>query len=124
MAPTDAHSDELLGAVADELSGLHERHYGRRPAATRCPLVDDEVLICVMGGIYTVVEQTLLELQHRPLVHDARGEFQNAMRDRMVRVVERLCRRSVESFVSTHHVGPDLEVEIFVLGPRDGSDIA
>jgi uncharacterized protein YbcI len=83
-------------------------------------LVDDELLACVMGGVYTEVEKTLIEIQHRQLVADSRGEFQHAMRDRLVGAVERLSGRPVETFISSHHVGPDLEVELFFLGPPGG----
>jgi len=31
--------------------------------------------------------------------------------------VERLTRRSVLAFISNSHVGPDLEIELFMLGP-------
>jgi hypothetical protein len=40
------------------------------------------------------------------------------MEPRFVGEVERLSGRRVESFVSTHHVGPDLEVELFFLAPE------
>ena len=108
--------DALLDAVTESLAGLHERHYGRRPAAARSQLMDEEVLACVMGGVYTEVEKTLIEIRREPLVHEARSAFQTAMKDRLIASVERLSGRPVEGFFSTHHVGPDIEVEIFVLG--------
>jgi hypothetical protein len=37
----------------------------------------------------------------------------------MIAIVERLGQRRVDSFISTHHVGPDMEVELFVLNPDD-----
>jgi uncharacterized protein YbcI len=119
MASHDGHlqGEALMDAVTDALSDLHERHYGRRPGAARTQLMDGELLACVMGGIYTDVEKTLIELQRSALVDEARSSFQHAMRDRLVAAVEGLSGRTVEAFLSTHHVGPDLEVEIFVLGP-------
>jgi uncharacterized protein YbcI len=107
--------EPLLEAVSDKLSALHERHYGRRPAAARSRLIDDELLACVMGGVYTDVEKALIELQREPLVREVRSEFQHAMRDRLIAAVEDLSGRRVETFLSTNHVGPDLEVELFVL---------
>jgi uncharacterized protein YbcI len=109
----------LLDAVTGELSDAHQRYYGRLPAAARSRLIDDEVLACVMGGVYSEVEKTLIELQSRPLVDEIRGEFQHAMQHQLVAIVERLSGRSVETFISCHHVGPDLEVEIFVLGGNE-----
>jgi hypothetical protein len=43
--------------------------------------------------------------------------FQNAMQDKFIARVEELTGRRVTSFLSDSHVGPDLEVELFVLAP-------
>jgi len=122
MASHDGHlkGEALLVAVTDALVGLHERHYGRKPKAARSELMDGELLACVMGGIYTEVEKTLIELQRSHLVDEVRSSFQQAMRTRLIDVVEGLSGRSVDAFLSTHNVGPDLEIEIFVLGPAPG----
>jgi hypothetical protein len=40
------------------------------------------------------------------------------MQERFIGEVERLSGRRVLSFVSDHHVGPDIEVELFVLAPE------
>jgi hypothetical protein len=41
------------------------------------------------------------------------------MERRFVAEVERLSGRRVDDFISSHHVGPDLEVELFFLAdPR------
>jgi hypothetical protein len=42
-----------------------------------------------------------------------RSAFQAATQARYIDVVERLSGRRVLQFISTHHVGPDLEVELF-----------
>lgn len=41
------------------------------------------------------------------------------MRQRSIDVVERLSGREVVGFVSGSHVGPDIEIEPFVLGEAD-----
>ena len=109
--------DALLEAITAGLVVLYEQHFGRKPAAARTQWLGDDLLACVMGGVYTEVEKTLIELQRRPLVEDARSEFQAAMRPRLTGVVERLLGRAVHGFMSTRHVGPDLEIELFVLAP-------
>ena len=50
-------------------------------------------------------------------MHETRSTFQRAMEHRFVAAVERLTGRQVAEFISTHHVGPDLELELFVLEP-------
>ena len=39
------------------------------------------------------------------------------MEYRFIAQVEQLTRRRVVRFISTHHVGPDLEFELFILEP-------
>ncbi len=39
------------------------------------------------------------------------------MKHRFIDEVKRFAGREVLTFVSHHHVGPDLEVELFVLAP-------
>jgi len=115
--PQNHLTGDVLEAVTETLAGLHERHYGRRPRSARSRLMDNELLACVMGDVYTDVEKTLIELQRQPLVRECRSTFQQAMQGRLVAAIERLSGRTVETFFSTHHVGPDLEVEIFILEP-------
>lgn len=109
--------DELLEALTRALVALHKRYYGREPASARSVLMGDEVLACVMGGVYTDVEKTMIELDRQTVVHETRSAFQAAMRHRVVAEVERLCGREVIAFSSSHHVGPDLEIQLFVLEP-------
>ena len=108
--------DELLEAVTESMVGLHERYYHRPPATARTQLMNDELLACVMGGVYTDVEKTMIELQRQTIVQQTRSAFQDAMQDTFIGEVERLSGRLVTLFVSNSHVGPDLEIELFVLG--------
>jgi uncharacterized protein YbcI len=75
----------------------------------------DDLLACLMGDVYTNVEKTLIELQHQTMVRETRSLFQQAMEGRLIATVERITGRRVARFMSTHHVGPDLELELFML---------
>ena len=110
--------DALLSAVGDAMSALHERYHHRPPGTVQCRLIGDDLLACVLGGVYTDVEKTLIELERAPLVQDNRNAFQTAMQDRFVAVVEQLSGKRVAHFVSTHSIGPDLEIELFFLADR------
>jgi uncharacterized protein YbcI len=112
--------DELLTAVTGAMVELHRRYHQRAPITAKAQMMGDDLLACVLGGVYTEVEKTLIELQYAPMVRDSRSAFQAAMERRFIDVVERLSGRRVLQFISTHHVGPDLEIELFVLVPRDG----
>jgi uncharacterized protein YbcI len=109
--------DELLAAVTRSMVALHERYHHRKPVTAKTQLLGDDLLVCVLGGVYTDVEKTLIELQHSTTVQETRSEFQTAMQHKFIDEIERLTRRSVLAFISNSHVGPDLEIELFMLGP-------
>lgn len=118
----DLAEDPLTGealslAVTAEMVALHERYHGRPPVTARTVLMGDDLLVCLLGEVYTDVEKTMIELQRAALVHETRSAFQQAMRHRFVAAVEGLTGRRVIGFISTHHVGPDLELLLFVLEP-------
>jgi uncharacterized protein YbcI len=116
--------DALLAAVTEAMVSFHERYYHRAPATAKTLLLGDELLICVLGGIYTDVEKTLIELQRKTIVQETRSAFQAAMQGRIIAAVEALSGRSVAAFISNQHVGPDIEVELFMFAPRsNGTDL-
>jgi len=73
-----------------------------------------------MGGVYTDVEQTMIEIQRTPIVQETRSLFQEAMQQRFISAVEGLSGRRVLAFISNQHVGPDMEIELFMLVPAPG----
>jgi uncharacterized protein YbcI len=109
--------DSLLVAVTDAMVALHQRYYQRAPVTAKTLLLGGELLICVLGGVYTDVEKTMIELQRTDIVRETRSAFQTAMEHKFITVVERLSGRAVVSFISNHHVGPDMEIELFMLEP-------
>jgi uncharacterized protein YbcI len=109
--------DELLAAVTAAMVAMHERYHHRVPVTAKTLLLSDEVLICVLGGVYSDVEKTMIELQRGTLVQQVRSAFQVAMEHKFIAAVERLSGREVLVFVSDQHVGPDIEIELFVLKP-------
>ena len=108
-------SDAVLAAVTEAMIALHVRYHGRAPATARTSMMGEDMLACLLGDIYTNVEKTMIELQRKALVQETRSAFQQAMERRFIGEVERLTGRRVAQFMSTHHVGPDLELELFVL---------
>jgi uncharacterized protein YbcI len=110
--------DDLLAAVTDAMVALHQRYHHRAPATAKTLMLGDDLLACVLGGVYTDVEKTMIELQHSRIVQETRGTFQTAMQGKFIAEVQRLSGRDVLTFVSDHHVGPDIEIELFMLEPR------
>ena len=111
--------DALLLAVTDSMVALHQRYHHREPVTAKTQLMGGDLLVCVMGGVYTDVEKTMIELQRQATVRETRSAFQQAMEHRFIADVERLTGRRVARFISTHHVGPDLEIELFFLADPD-----
>jgi uncharacterized protein YbcI len=107
--------EELLTAVTASMVALHERYHHRVPVSAKTQLLEDDLLAVVMGGVYTDVEKTMIELQRATIVQETRSAFQEAMGQRFIDEVERLSGRNVLVFISNSHVGPDLEIELFVL---------
>jgi uncharacterized protein YbcI len=117
-APDSALSgDALLAAVTDAMVTLHKRYHHRVPVTAKTLLLGDDLLACVLGGVYTDVEMTMIELQRTTIVQETRSAFQNAMQQKFISEVERLSGRDVLAFISNHHVGPDMEIELFLLKP-------
>ncbi len=97
---------------------FHERYHHRKPVTAKSLMLGDDLLACVLGGVYTDVEKTMIEIQKTTIVQETRNAFQNAMQDRFINAVQHLTGRSVLAFISNHHVGPDVEIELFLLAPR------
>jgi uncharacterized protein YbcI len=111
--------DELLLAVTEAMVEFHQRYYHRTPLSAKTKMLGDDLLACVLGGVYTDVEKTMIELERAPLVRDTRSAFQNAMQHKFIGAVQRLSGREVTAFISDSHVGPDMEVELFMLAPSE-----
>ena len=107
--------DALLEAVTTEMIALHERYHHRAPITAKSLLLGGDLLACVLGGVYTDVEKTMIELQRGTIVQETRSAFQNATQRKFISAVERLSGRDVLAFISNQHVGPDMEIELFVL---------
>jgi len=109
--------EELLFAVTEAMVVLHQRYHHRTPMSAKTQMLGDDLLACVLGGVYTDVEKTMIELQRSAVVQETRSAFQNAMQHKFIDSIEHLSGRQVLAFISNHHVGPDMEIELFMLAP-------
>ena len=120
-APTSPLTgDPLLLGVTDTMVALHQHYHHRKPVTAKTTLLGDDLLACVLGGVDTDVEKTLIELERTTTVQETRSAFQNAMQDTFIAAVEHLSGRDVLAFISNHHVSPDMEIELFLLKPVPG----
>jgi uncharacterized protein YbcI len=111
------HGD-VLTAVSDGMVALLKEYYGRGPTQAKTYYHDD-LVVCVMRGGFTRVEQTLLDGGRGDAVIAQRMEFQAVMRERFQAVVEHATGRPVIGSMSGNQQNPDMICEVFVLSPTD-----
>ena len=111
------HGD-VLTAISDGLVALLKEFYGRGPDRTKT-YVNHDLVVCLLRGGFTRVEQTLLEGGHGDDVIRQRMAFQDVMRARFEEVVERATGRKVIGFMSGNQQEPDMICEVFVLAAND-----
>ena len=113
--PTRMHGD-MLTAISDGMVGLLKEFYGRGPTRTKT-YYEDDLVVCLLRGGFSRVEQTLLEGGRGSSVIHQRMEFQDLMRERFESVIRDATGRQVIGFMSGNQQDPDIMCEAFILGP-------
>lgn len=109
---------EARTAISNGMVALLKDFYGVGPTQAKTYYHDD-LVVCLMRGGFTRVEQTLLEGGRTTAVIQQRMEFQEVMRDRFISVIEDATGRHVVGFMSGNQQNPDMICEVFVLAPTD-----
>ena len=68
--------------------GFHQRYYHRKPVTAKTMLLGDDLIACVLAGVYTDVEKTMIELEPSTLVQETRNAFQTAMQGKFITAVQ------------------------------------
>jgi uncharacterized protein YbcI len=89
---------------------------GRGPTKAKT-MINGDVVTVLLADTLTKGERKLVETGHADRVIGLRHDFQVAMCDDLVAIVERQLERKVIAFMSQNHIDPDLAVEVFVLEP-------
>lgn len=111
------HGD-VLTAISDGMVALLREFYGRGPTRAKS-YFEDDLVVCVLRGGFSRVEQTLLDGGRGAAVINQRIEFQEVMRDRFDAVIEQATGRQVIGFMSGNQQRPDMMCEVFILAPTD-----
>ena len=109
---------DVRTAISDGLVALLKEYYGRGPEKAKTYVTDD-LVVCLLRGGFTPVEQTLREGGHGEEVIRQRMAFQDVMRHRFEQVVEHSTGRRVVGFMSGNQQDPDMICEVFVLAPNE-----
>jgi uncharacterized protein YbcI len=123
LSPSDAHPTQkshgdVLTAISDGLVALLKEFYGRGPTRAKS-YYEDDLVVCVLRGGFSPVEQTLLSAGRGSAVISQRQEFQDIMRERFEAVIEGATGRRVIGFMSGNQQAPDIMCEVFILAPTD-----
>jgi uncharacterized protein YbcI len=111
---------DVRSAISDGLVALLKEYYGRGPDKAKAYVTDD-LVVCLLRGGFTPVEQTLLDGGHGGDVIRQRMAFQDVMRTRFQQVVEHATGRTVIGFMSGNQQHPDMICEVFILAPTTRS---
>jgi uncharacterized protein YbcI len=109
---------DVLTAISDGLVALLKEFYGRGPTRAKS-YYEDDLVVCLLRGGFSRVEQTLLAGGRGASVIQQRMEFQDVMRERFEAVIEQATGRQVIGFMSGNQQDPDIMCEVFILAPPD-----
>jgi uncharacterized protein YbcI len=109
---------EVQRNISRRIVVLHKEFYGKGPTKAKTYYVDDVVLLLMRGG-FSKVEETLLAAGRGEAVIRQRMEFQEVMLDRFREVIEGETGRTVVAFMSGSHQDPDVTSELFILDTTD-----
>jgi uncharacterized protein YbcI len=112
---------EVRASIATGLVKLHSRYYGKGPTQARTYMWDDLVVAVLRGG-FTTVEETLVREGEEDTVHHMRRSFQKAMAEEFRSVVEQATGRKVQAYLSQIHATQGVAAEVFVLESEDDAD--
>ena len=115
-----AHGD-ILTEISDGMVALLKEFYGRGPMRAKT-YYDEDIVVCLLRGGVSRVEQTLLAGGRSSAVVQQRMEFQDLMRPRFEGVVTAATGRAVIGFMSGNQQDPDMMCEVFVLASTDPLD--
>ena len=127
--PPRAAPPTTLANISRRIVQLHKEFYGKGPTKAKTYYYDDLVVVLMRGG-FTRVEETLLQSGRGDSVKQQRSDFQQAMRQPFNQVIEEETGRKVIAFMSSSHQHPDMLSELFVLesaelladDPEDAAD--
>jgi len=117
MQRRDKPPVEMISTAAVQI--LRE-YTGRGPTQAKTVINDDLVTI-VLADTLAQGERTLVDHGLSDRVLQLRHDYQLAMRDDLVALVERQLDRKVIAFMSQNHIDPDLAVEVFILAPVEAA---
>lgn len=119
--PKSLAGGRLLSAISNSFVAILREHYGRGPMKAKTYVVDDIIVVVMLGSGFTALEQTIMDSGQPDRVVAMREDFQRVMAERYRDTIRQLTGRNVVAFLSQAHVEPDITIEVFFVdGPLAG----
>lgn len=111
---TDRRRGDIAMEISNGIVRLLKAHADRGPVECRT-LIDDDLVLVVMRGGYSRLENTLFENGKFLDVRAMRHTFQDTMEGLFTEVIQQATGQEVTAFLSASHQRPDVQLEIFML---------
>jgi uncharacterized protein YbcI len=106
-----------LTAICDEAAALHREHFGRGPGAVRTRMIDD-LIICILSGVFTPPERILIDAGRGDQVLKTRLIHHDAVEAICKQRITAIAGREVIAHLSTVRPDEDMVVDVYMLGPE------
>ena len=119
MQPQDAVRRDrgaLLEEITRSVVRLHKEYLGHGPTKART-YIGDDLVVCVLQGGFSKAERTLLDHGRNGAVIDQRQALDEALRQPLSDMIERLVERRVVGFTSAVQLDGELSTVVFLLSP-------
>lgn len=105
-------------AISNAVVHVFRERLGKGPTRAKTYLHED-MISCVLRGGFSVQEMSLVAAGRHDLVEESRLAMQMIIRTELIEAVEGLTGRTVEAFMSSNHVDPEISLETFILFARE-----
>jgi uncharacterized protein YbcI len=110
----------LLARVTNAVVPLYREHFGKGPTRSKSYLAGN-LLLCVMGDLFTTAERTLIAAGEGQRVRAARLAVGEAIEAELRAAVERILDRRVLTSTSQVLLEPEIGMVVFVLEPASAA---
>ncbi len=105
--------------ISNVIVRLYRDYAGKGPSSCKAYWADEDILLVVMRGGFTVAEQRLHEGGHGDVVQQAWHKLQDTLKVLMTGAIMELTGGGVVAFMTTIHQKPDFMAQLFILTPED-----
>lgn len=121
MTSTASDRNSVSANISRRAVQILAEYTGRGPTSAHT-VINRDVIFVLMGDTLTKGERSLAAMGMEAHVLETRRNYQRAMKEELVGIVEEFSGRNVVAFLSENHIDPDLAVEVFVLDTAKAAD--